>query len=54
MLQRLGYSSLMQLHFQPFAATASLSLIGSLLSHGLSLTKLDRAAALLLLRTQRK
>jgi hypothetical protein len=35
----------MHSHFQQFAATASLSLIGSLLSLGLSLT---------LLRTQRK
>ena len=43
----------MQSHFQPFAVTASQSLIGSLLSFGLSLTKQDGAAALLL-RTQRK
>jgi hypothetical protein len=43
----------MQSHFKPFAATASQSLVGSLRSLGLSLTKLDRAAALLL-RTQRK
>ncbi len=43
----------MSSHFQPFAATASLSLFGSLLSLGLSLTKQDRAVALLL-RTQRK
>jgi hypothetical protein len=44
----------MQSHFQQFAATVSQSLIGSLLSLGLSLTKQDSAAALILLRTQRK
>ena len=40
-------------HFQPFAATASLSLFGSLLSLGLSLKNQDRDSALLL-RTPRK
>ena len=45
LLRRLGYYSPMHSHFQQFAVAASQSLIGSLLSLGLSLT---------LLRTQRK
>ena len=45
MLRRLGYYSPMPSHSQQFAVAASQSLIGSLLSLGLSLT---------LLRTQRK
>jgi len=43
----------MQSHFQPLAATAPQSLIGSLLSLGVALTEQSRAAALLL-RTQRQ
>jgi len=43
----------MHSHFQQLAVTASQSLIGLMSSLGLSLTKQDRAAALLL-RTQRK
>ena len=43
----------MHSHSQEFAATASQSLIGSLLSLGLSLTEQGRDSALLL-RTQRK